>query len=192
MAAPDGPALVMLAGPSGAGKSTFYRAFLERHQLPFVNADQFAGDLGLDAYEAAAIADAVRARMVEERISFISETVFSDPAGAKLDFLLSAVEAGFEVTLIYIGIASPQLSGVRILSRVRAGGHDVPEEKLEPRYERSLANLRRAVRHLPRVMVFDNSKYRNPFRFVVEYQAGNVVRRGVGPAPVWTRAILDP
>src|SRR5947207_12503887 len=97
------PQLVVLAGPNGAGKSTFYDVFLAESPLPFLNADLFAAETGVDSLEAARILDATRDQMIVDRLSFITETVFSDPHGAKLDMLRKAVDAGYDVTLIYIG-----------------------------------------------------------------------------------------
>ncbi|HMO05709.1 MAG TPA: hypothetical protein PKC67_14845 [Kiritimatiellia bacterium] len=88
------PTLIMLAGPNGAGKTTFYRAFLQDRGLPFINADQLALRLSLGAYEAAEIAETIRYRLLEERVSFITESVFSDPAGAKRALLKQAVDQG--------------------------------------------------------------------------------------------------
>ena len=108
------PTLIMLAGPNGAGKTTFYRAYLQDRGLPFINADQLALRLTLGAYEAAELAGEMRYRLLEERVSFITETVFSDPAGAKLAFLKKAVEQGYVVTLIFIGLSSAALSKARV------------------------------------------------------------------------------
>jgi predicted ABC-type ATPase len=96
----------MLAGPNGAGKSTFYDVFLADSPLPFLNADLFAAETGVDSLEAARILDAMRERMIEDQLGFITETVFSDPYGQKLGMLRKAIDAGYAVTLVYIGLAS--------------------------------------------------------------------------------------
>ena len=114
------PQLVVLAGPNGAGKSTFYDVFLSESPLPFLNADLFAKETGIDSVEAARILDATRARMIAGHLGFITEPVFSDPYGAKLDMLREAVAAGYEVTLIYIGVAHADLSALRSSSASRS------------------------------------------------------------------------
>lgn len=175
----------MLAGPNGAGKSTFFRAHLADKELPFINADVIASELGIDAYEAAGVAGAIRKRMVEERKSFISETVFSDPVGAKLAFLREAVAAGYGVTLFFIGIEGPEQSRDRVKARVLRGGHDVPTEKVMARYGRTLANLERAIADLPQVIVYDNSSFEDPYRFLGEFRSGELHERGGGTIPGW-------
>ena len=94
----------MLAGPNGAGKSTFYEAYLSGLGLPFLNANVLAKVTGMDAYEAAERISDARRIMIGRGKGFITETVFSDPVGAKVNLLAEAVEAGFDVQLIYIGI----------------------------------------------------------------------------------------
>src|SRR5512146_3280954 len=84
------PILIAVAGPNGAGKTSFSRTYLQDLGLPFVNADDLAKVLQIDEYEAAALAAAYRRQLVDEKDSFIFETVFSDPVGEKLAFLADA------------------------------------------------------------------------------------------------------
>lgn len=184
------PLLVMLAGPNGAGKSTFFEAHLRALGLPFLNADVLARGTGLDAYQAAETIAAIRDGFIARKEGFIAETVLSDPVGEKVGVLADAAEAGFDVTLIYIGIASIDLSRERVRARVTAGGHDVPAEKLAARFERSLANLERSIARLPRVLVYDNSSFAKPFRFLAEFRSGKRFRNGEGDIPLWAAPFL--
>lgn len=182
--------LIVLAGPNGAGKSTFYESFLIEKGLPFINADILAREFQVGAYEAADIAQRLRVQLVEQKESFITETVFSDPVGAKLSFFKQAEESGYDVTLIYIGISSVQLSRTRVQKRKRAGGHGVPNEKLEGRYERSLQNLKTAVAKLTHVIVFDNSHFDKPFEIIAEFKSGNLTSKRIGSLPYWARDLV--
>ncbi len=168
------PSLVMLAGPNGAGKTTFYEAYLADKNLPFINADQLAARFNLEPYPAARMAGEMRSALIDERISFVTETVFSDPVGSKLGLLKRAVDSGYEVTLIFIGLSCVELSRLRVHSRVSAGGHFVPAEKLPGRYERSLLNLKAAISCVPRVLIYDNSSISDCFRLIADCRAGQV------------------
>lgn len=95
--------IVALAGPNGAGKTTFYKAHLQASGLRFVNADDIATQLNMGAYEAAAIANALRLELVRHRESFVFETVFSDPVGEKVEFLKDAADSGYAVVLATLG-----------------------------------------------------------------------------------------
>lgn len=186
------PQIVVLAGPNGAGKSTYYDAFLAGSPLPFLNADLLAVEMEIDSLEAARILDATRARMIDDRLGFITETVFSDPHGAKLAMLRAAIDAGYEVTLVYIGIASPELSARRIDQRIAIGGHDVPRDRLASRFERSLANLAQAVAFVPRVELFDNSLVEEPYRHLASFEHGALAWRADGVLPAWCRGVVPP
>ena len=166
------PIVVALAGPNGAGKTTFYEAHLKASGLRFLNADILAGELGIDAYQAAEVAAKLRREFVSQGESFIFETVFSDPAGDKLTFLKQAAPQGYAVVVCFIGLADSDRSEERVAMRVTQGGHDVPTDKLNARFPRTLANLKQAIRELPCVLVFDNDDLRTPFRVAAIFQNG--------------------
>jgi len=184
------PQLVVIAGPNGAGKSTFHRAFLSRMNLPFLNADNVESETGLESIEAARLLDTMRAQMIEDGAGFITETVFSDPYGSKLEMIRSAVEAGYDVVLVYIGLSSPELSERRVEQRVVRGGHDVPRDRLASRYQRSLANLKEAIAFVPVVKLYDNSLADEPFRQVATFANGTVTTRMKGRLPAWARGLV--
>lgn len=183
------PQLVVLAGPNGAGKSTFYQAFLRESPLPFLNADAFAAETGLEAFEAARVLDATRDRMIEEGLGFITETVFSDPHGYKLAMLRRAVDAGYDVTLIYIGVTGTRRLIQRVEARISQGGHDVPRDRIAPRFARSLRNLGEAIHFVPTVKVYDNTSATEPYRLLATF-AGGVPTVRFRPLPRWINSVL--
>ena len=171
------PIVVAVAGPNGAGKSTFYEAHLRAAGLRFVNADELARELGVDAYQAAEVAGQLRRALVEQGESFVFETVFSDPVGDKLEFLKLAGKKGYTVVLCFIGLDGPGLSEERVAMRVLQGGHDVPTDKLRARYPRTMANFAQAIKELAHVLVFDNSDMCRPFRKVAAFERGKLVEK---------------
>jgi predicted ABC-type ATPase len=183
------PILIALAGPNGAGKTTFYHAHLKPAGLRFVNADVLARELRMDPYDAAKLADVLRRQLVEQRESFVFETVFSDPVGDKLQFLKSGEQAGYTVLLCFIGTASAEISEERVTMRISQGGHDVPAQKLVERFPRVLNNLKRAMAELSHVWVYDNSDLRRPFRLVATVAAGQGIELHE-PTPDWLRILL--
>lgn len=180
----------MLAGPNGAGKSTYYRTFLSTSGLPFINADELVARLHVPVEEAATYADRVREEMLSAGESFITETVFSDPVGAKLDFLRRAIAGGYQVDLHFIGLSGADLSAVRVAVRVMQGGHDVPTDRLARRYEQSLKNLVAAIGFVPTVRVLDNSSQKHPYRLVLRTENGRVAERP-DPTPDWLARALN-
>jgi predicted ABC-type ATPase len=191
------PVLIFLAGPNGSGKSTFFEEYLAHLGLPYVNADRVATALRVaDATasqdwidrRAFSAAEGLRASFVEARISFCTETVFSDPAGAKLKLLHEARIRGFAVLLVFIGVESPELSVARVMQRVAQGGHDIPDPKLYARFPRTLANLRAAIPDVDEAFLFDNSSSDEPYRLVAVYAQGELVGSRP-PLPPWTRGL---
>ena len=117
------PVLIFLGGPNCAGKSTFFEAFLAQLGLPFVNADRIAlavreadpaarqAEVDRRAFEQA---ERFRSDFVDAGVSFCTESVFSDPVGAKVGALQTAQSKGFAVFLIFIGLDTPSLSAARV------------------------------------------------------------------------------
>ena len=185
------PILIALAGPNGAGKTTFYHAHLPPAGLRFLNADEIARELEIDAYEAARVVTELRQELVRQRESFVLETVFSDPVGDKLSFLKTAAQSGFTVVLCFIGLSGPETSEQRVAMRVSQGGHDVSSEKLVSRYPRTLANLQEAIRELPHVIIFDNDDLAAPFRRAAVIESGRLLW-SAGSTPKWLSKSLPP
>jgi predicted ABC-type ATPase len=181
--------LVVVAGPNGAGKSTFVETFLTPTGILIVNPDEVAKGLSPDspatvAYEAARVADAWRRDLAARGVSFCMETVFSDAQGAKLDFLKECQSHGYTVVLVFIGLDSAELSRGRVMERVDAGGHDVPDDKIEARFPRTFTNLRQALTFVDEALLFDNSSADHPYRFVGAFKKGKRQRRK-GYTPAW-------
>lgn len=192
-----GPLLVVLVGPNGAGKSTFYQQYLQTTTLPFVNADLLGRTLLAQGFPkgeeteklAAKLADQKRAQLIAERANFITETVFSDPVGAKVAQLRDAQAAGYTIALLYIGILSADLSALRVESRVADGGHDVPRAKLAGRFDRMRANVKSALTFVDLGLVIDNSSLDHPLRFVASTTKGKIT--WTDPAlPWWADEVL--
>lgn len=192
-----GPFMVVLVGPNGAGKSTFYRRYLKATTLPFVNADLLAQTLiasGAPEGEeterlAAGLADKRRAEMIAKRENFITETVFSDPVGAKVQALRDAQAAGYTLVLIFICVDSAELSALRVRSRVADGGHNVPPDKIAARYERMRQNVKAALAFVDLAIVVDNSSLDHPLRPVASVAKGRVVSVE-RPLPWWAEEVL--
>jgi predicted ABC-type ATPase len=198
-----GPVLVMLAGSNGAGKSTFHEAYLAGLGLPFVNADRIAAELRSGAraipphlaalpidHAAQRLADEEREASVVLGRSFITETVLSDPVGAKIAMLRDARRRGYHVLLFFVGIGSPTLSRARVRERVAArGGHDVPDDRIDERYPRTLANLPGAVAAASEAVLLDNDSAEEPYRFIALFREGALVSRSP-LSPKWAKPVL--
>jgi predicted ABC-type ATPase len=116
----------------------------------------------------------MRRDLIARRESFIMETVFSDPVGDKVRALREAQGLGYAVVLLFVGIASAELSAARVAGRVAHGGHDVPDDRLRDRFPRTLANLRAAIEFVDVAILLDNSDPHDPYRPVATSRAGRL------------------
>ena len=169
------PIIIALAGSNGAGKSTFFECFLTESGLRFINADVLSASMNVSGYEAAELASSLRSALVAQRESFIFETVLSDPVGEKVEQLESYAELEYTIVLIFIQIDSPEESIKRVAMRVSQGGHDVHDEKLLARFERTQENLKRAIERLPYVIVYSNDDIAHPYKLVELYEHGKSI-----------------
>jgi predicted ABC-type ATPase len=184
--------LDLVAGPNGAGKSTFVELTLAP-LLPgsvFVNADEIAKqrwptDPAAHAHEAALIAAETRAKLIEQGLSFIAETVFSHPS--KLELIDTARAAGYTVVL-HVVLIPEELAVARVAYRVQAGGHPVAENKIRERYHRLWALVAEAIPRCDQATVYDNSGLKGP-RVVAQMSEGFIV--GSPTWPHWTAQALQ-
>lgn len=167
--------LDLIVGPNGAGKTTLYERVIYpgRPGLPFVNADviaaaRFGESAARMSYAAAEIAANTRSVLIDARLDFCTETVFSHPS--KVDLIDAAVTAGYDVVL-HVVMIPVNLSARRVAARVAAGGHDVPADKITTRYERIWPNVVAAVHRCRRSVVYDNSHDAGPIE-VAAFRSG--------------------
>lgn len=172
------PVVIVIAGPNGAGKSTFYETHIKpRLAAPFINADaiqqnELDDKSALGAYEAAQLAADRRAALIEQRKSFVTESIFSHPS--KLDFIHAAKAAGFRIVFYHIHVINPQLSIARVAHRVKRGGHDVPADKITQRFQRNQPYIRSAVLLADKAFVFDNSRANTPPKLILVFARGRI------------------
>lgn len=187
---PD-PVLHLLAGPNGSGKTTLAtRVLLPATHLPFVNADVLAaerwpGQEVEHARDASAAAAAEREGLIRQRISFITETVFSHPS--KVDLVREAQRAGYRVTL-HVVVVPEAVTVARVAERVGRGGHAVPVAKIRARYRRLWPLVVQARGFADQCFVYDNSTAACALRLIASYERG--VLLGAVDWPGWTPAEL--
>lgn len=156
MTSPRPPQAVIIAGPNGAGRSTLAPWLLaeEFSITTFVNADTIAQGLaGFDPASAAIQAGRVVLHRLDElrqqQADFAFETTLSGLAHRRTIQKLHA--AGYETHLIYLWLPSPSDAVWRVESRVRMGGHHVPEDDVRRRYFRGVRNFERVYRRITTV-----------------------------------------
>lgn len=93
--------------------------------------------------------------LLKRRKKFSFETVFSH--SSKLDLIEQAKDKGYKTYLYFIATNSPEINKDRVRTRVLQGGHDVPADRIEKRYELALKQMLPALNACYHGFVFDNS-----------------------------------
>lgn len=150
---------------------------------------EFAG-VEINSYFASVAADFLRQQLLARHISFTLETVMSSPD--KVWLLEKAQELGYRTYLYYIATDDPEINISRVRTRVRQGGHAVPEDKIVSRYQRSLGLLMEAIRHTHRAYIFDNSTHAQDHTWLAEVTDGRLLEMKTDRIPAWfKRAVTD-
>lgn len=155
--------LYIIAGCNGAGKTTASYSILPTilNCKEFVNADEIAK--GLSPFQPENVsfeAGRIMLHRIEEllykNVDFAFETTLATKSFAQT--VKKAQEKNYTVTLLFFWLNSIELAKHRVALRVSEGGHNIPPEVIERRYQRGIKNLFEL--YLPlcdNVMVFDNS-----------------------------------
>lgn len=152
------PEIIVFAGPNGSGKSTITR--MANIIEPYINADDIKLSSHCSDAEAALKAEHLRERLIDLEKSFTFETVLS--TDRNLNLLKRAKKAGYFIRCIYVLTTDPEINRVRVKVRAKAGGHDVPAEKIEKRYYRALGLIPELLKICDVCHIYDNSN--EPFR----------------------------
>ncbi|MFN0062989.1 MAG: hypothetical protein ACKVPX_10785 [Myxococcaceae bacterium] len=197
--------ITVFAGVNGAGKSSILGEFLRASGGHYFNPDEVTRAL-LQSAPGLAF-DEANARAWEENRKRLSEAIASglDYAfettlgGSTIAGLLSkAMDAGRNVDMLYVGLENVEKHIARVQSRVRFGGHDIPEHKIRERYRSSMQNLVKLAPRLSKLRVFDNSSEANPLagrvpepRDILMAEHGRiVVHCDLEDCPAWAKPLF--
>jgi predicted ABC-type ATPase len=199
------PCVYVLAGTDGAGKSSVAGATFLARGAEYFNPDEasrriLSASPGIAQTEANSAAGEQGKRLLEraiaERLNFAFETTLGGNTIAAL--LDTALAAGIEVRIWYVGLATAELHIARVRARVAKGGHDIPEARIRERFDGSRLNLIRLMPRLNELRVYDNSPEADPDagaapepELLLHMSRGKVVSScDLAATPQWAKPIL--
>ncbi len=138
--------LYIIGGCNGAGKTTASYTILPEmlNCKEFVNADSIATGLSpfkpeSVAFEAGRIMLQRIHQLITEKTDFGFETTLA--AKSYISLIKIAREAGYEISLLYFWLSSPEFAISRVADRVKNGGHNISTDIIKRRYYRGISNL---------------------------------------------------
>ena len=156
--------LYIIAGCNGAGKTTASFTILPEvlDCKEFINADEIAKGLSpfqpeSVAMQAGRIMLARMDELLQKGETFAFETTLATKSyKQKIEW---AQANGYEVTLLFFWLDSPNIAKERVAQRVAEGGHNIPLETIERRYYNGIANLFAIYIDMVDICyIFDNSE----------------------------------
>jgi predicted ABC-type ATPase len=164
--------MYIISGCNGSGKTTASYTLLPQMLdcNQFVNSDEFAKSLSPFDPSAASVSASRYMLMkyhflLNRSMDFGIETTLA--TRALLNMVKDAQAGGYEVTILYFWLNSPELAIARVRNRVSAGGHNIPDEVIRRRYTVGLQYLfKYYIPACDRWIIADNS--RSPFTVVAE------------------------
>lgn len=165
----------LFSGINGAGKTSLYAAINAREYLgERISIDSIAHSLG-DWSDAAV---QVRAgRMAIERVracisegrTFNQETTL--PGAVIVKQIMAAREAGYKVTMHYVGVNSVDIAIDRVHARIARGGHGISDEVIMRRWAGMPEALGKVMPLCDKVCFYDNTDL---FRQIVMIEDGKL------------------
>ena len=158
------PKMYIISGCNGSGKTTASYTLLPDllDCREFVNSDEFAKSLSPFDPSAASI---TASRYMLMKINYLLgryedfsiETTLATRSLVKI--IGEAHSVGYEVTILYFWLNSPELAIQRVRDRVAAGGHNIPDAVVRRRYTMGLQYFFDTYRPIcDRWILADNSK----------------------------------
>ena len=156
--------LYIIAGCNGAGKTTASFTILPEVLgcKEFINADEIAKGLSpfqpeRVAVQAGRIMLARMDELLQKGETFAFETTLATKSyKQKIEW---AQANGYEVTLLFFWLDSPNMAKKRVAQRVAEGGHSIPSQTIERRYHNGIANLFAIYIDMVDICyIFDNSE----------------------------------
>ncbi len=158
------PKMYIISGCNGSGKTTASYTLLPDLLgcREFVNSDEFAKSLSpFDPGSASITASRYMLMKINYLLGryedFSIETTLATRSLVKI--INEAHSVGYEVTILYFWLNSPELAIQRVRDRVASGGHNIPDNVVRRRYMMGLQYFFDTYRPIcDRWILADNSK----------------------------------
>lgn len=183
------PIAVFFAGTNGAGKSSLRG---NNSELLVIDPDAIAKKINFDNprnvdVKAGKMAIELFNECLRSKTSFSMETTLSGKSA--INRIKEAKDAGFFVSVKFIGLINPDMNVERVRERVKKGGHHIEEMTIRKRYHKSLSNVEEILHLIDKLAIYDNSiKYHSHRLYTLV--KNNHVYKMINP-PLWVERINE-
>lgn len=180
---------IIFAGVNGAGKSTLYQTNPSLFEMPRINMDEIVREFGdwrntQDVLTAGKIAVKRWKDFIAEGVSFNQETTLCGKSIVRNIRLAKA--AGYDIELYYVGVASVEIAKERVRRRILAGGHGIPEQDIEKRYQESPLQLKAVLPLCDLAVLYDNTE---AYVRIADFENG-ICTGKASKIPLWGKDVL--
>ena len=157
---------ILVAGPNGSGKTTLYQTIDSLKNTRRINLDEIVREFGnwqnsVDMATAGRIAVRRVREYFDKGYDINQETTLCGKTIIKN--IEKAKALGYQVEMHFVCADDVNILKDRIAYRVKCGGHGIPEEDIERRYNNSLHALENIVKMSDLSILYDNTKVFNRF-----------------------------
>lgn len=177
----------IIGGVNGVGKSSMSGVLsAEISDLGIIiDADKISARYGGDKIKGGRIAVSRIDECLNKGMNFTQEATLSGVRTLKT--IKRARSLDYFIRLYYVGVNTSDESIRRIENRVRKGGHNIPTEDVERRFNKRFEDLAKVLPYCNEVRLFDNE---NGFVEVAEYRNGSLILKTEDP-PLWVAALKE-
>lgn len=173
----------IIGGVNGVGKSSLSGVLsAESSDLGIIiDTDKITAEIGGDKIKGGKLAIKRIDDCLNKGVNFTQETTLAGVRTIKT--IQKARELDYYIRLYYVRVSSSDESIKRIKNRVEKGGHNIPTEDVERRYNKRFEDLAKVLPYCNEVRFFDNE---NGFVEKAEYKNGLLITKS-GIIPQWLK-----
>lgn len=156
------PIMFVFAGNNGSGKSTLRSLIIDRIGIDInIDPDAIARRLDAENPESKRVSagkEVIKSikRYIKEGRDFSIETTLAGKNAIRQ--MQKAKEAGYEITMFFVGLNDVTQNIERVALRVKNGGHHIPTEDILRRHKTSFKHLYEYAYLPDNLILIDNSK----------------------------------
>lgn len=153
---------IFILGVNGAGKSTFRDySGIDITNFTIIDPDKIQKIDGLNELQAGKKAIHLFNDCLASNKDFILESTLAGKYALKK--IEETKQSGYQIESYFIGLENKDLHIQRVKNRVKEGGHDIPNDVVIRRFDKSIGNLPDLIKLSNKTTIVDNSDFKQKY-----------------------------